>query len=125
MNRLVVGLNIGLVRLRLSEQIIGINCDADPVKPVSGLAGSQVDRGWHAKVRYRRVLLFVDVAVVDESFVDSHNLCYVWWLLLSWVYGFEDMVVARFVPGVGLNVPRKGLLTGVVPQSGFGNEIDT
>ena len=37
-NGFVVGLNIGLVCLRLSEQIIGINRDADPVGPFSGLA---------------------------------------------------------------------------------------
>ena len=37
-NGIVVGLMVGLVRLRLSEQIIGINQDADPVGPFSGLA---------------------------------------------------------------------------------------
>ena len=76
-------------------------------------------------MRYRMIWWFVDVAVVEESFVDSHNFSQVWWLLWSWVYGFEDLVVWRFVPGVGFKIPGKGLLTRVVPQTGSGDEVDT
>ena len=70
-----------------------------------------MDGGWQAGVKLSSVWLFVDVAV-DESFVDSHNFGYIWWLL-SWVYGFEDLVVA-LAAGVGMDVPRKGLVMGVV-----------
>ena len=54
-NRFVVGLDVGLVGLRLSEQIIGIDRDADPVGPVSGLAGFYVDGGWQARVKFSSV----------------------------------------------------------------------
>ena len=39
-NRFIVGLYVALVGLGLGEQIIGIDCDVDPVGPFSWWAGS-------------------------------------------------------------------------------------
>ena len=57
---------------------------------------------------------FVDVVVVVESFVDRHDFSEVWRLLLGWMYGLENLIGGRFVPGIGFIIPSKGLLPGVV-----------
>ena len=48
---------------------------------------------WHVVERCCRVLVFVDVVAVVESFVDSHDFSDVWRLWLSQLYGFEDLGV--------------------------------